>query len=93
MLLLVSPDAMLATIVGTSGLDRGCAQIDVPLQMNPAGIPLFAQWAWLECRPCVPRPVSLPAAQREGPAAARGAVVFPCGPVSRPPDLPPVKGV
>lgn len=48
MLLLVSPDAMLATIVGTSGLDRGCAQIDVPLQMNPAGIPLFAQWAWLD---------------------------------------------
>lgn len=48
MLLLASADAMHLTFAATSGLDRGHAAVDAPLQLAPAGVRVFAQWLWLD---------------------------------------------
>lgn len=48
MLLLARPDASCLTFAGSTGLDRGHAEVDLPLHLLPTGLTVFAQWLWLD---------------------------------------------
>ena len=47
--LLVSPDLVLPTMTGTTGVNAGYARLELPINLSATGrVPLFAQWVTLD---------------------------------------------